>query len=298
VHSLLTLESIQTIPAPANIDPKQLSLSQSGFTVPARERDAQLRKVGVPLFKPKPAPPATASAGLQLGGFEEPSGSGLTPPASPVQGRGTFESSVGPSAKSSRSQPVSMATQLSQVLLLSSSSAWSLTTTPALSLALQVLDSASSSPSLLSEALEPLMMNAATVGEQDDAAVRFVHQKVFLRGLRDARFGGFTSDSPSDPDGESHGPEQAELWALAGGDYRLVLRLFEEMRPILTAYKPGKDDEPVVEEGLAQDWQELWDIDEISACPSPGRPLLVSPRWLTICRLASPLSPHPAEAQL
>ena len=296
MHSLLTLESIQTIPAPANIDPKQVSLSQSGFTVPARERDAQLRKVSVPLFKLEPALRAVVGDSLQLGGFDEPSGSGLTPPASPIQGRSTFESSSRPAASSNRSLPPSTATQLSQVLLLSSSSAWSLTTTPALSLALQVLDSAPSSPSLLLEALGPLMMNAATVGEQDDAAVRFVHQKVFLRGLRDARFGGFTSESTSgDADQETLGPEQAELWALAGGDYRLVLRLFVEMRPILAALVTGKDDVPSVEAGLAEEWQELWDIDEISECAWPGldhKPAA----FLTFSTSAR--SPCPSETQL
>lgn len=233
--------------------------------MPARERDAQLRKVTVPLFRPEVAPSAVISDNLQLDGFDEPSGSGLTPPASPMQGRNAFSSASHLSSTSTGSHPPSSSTQLSQVLLLSSSSAWSLTTTPALSLALRVLDSAPSSSLLLSEALGPLMMNAAKVGEQDDAAVRFVHQKVFLRGLRDARFGGYSSGKSSGPEGIIQGPEQAELWALAGGDYRLVLRLFQEMRPILAALVPGGDDEPAVEVGLSQDWQELWDIDEISA---------------------------------
>lgn len=268
VHSLLTLESLQVIPAPANIDPRQLSLSQTGFSVPARDRDVQLRKVSIPLFRSEAAP-EEAGVVKELGGFDEPSGSGLTPPSSPVQGRPSFNSSARPSSSSYRSLPPSPANQLSQVLLLSSSSVWSLTTTPALTLSLQLLESSPSSPSLLADALGPLLLSAATVGEQDDDAVRFIHQKVFLRGLKDARFGGFAPPEDS-PDGaassSSVGPEQAELWALAGGDYRLVLRLFEDMRPILAAVRPEGSEDPSVEAGLAADWETLRDVEEISAC--------------------------------
>lgn len=93
----------------------------------------------------------------------------------------------------------------------------------------------------------------------------FVHQKVFLKGLKEARFGG----------------EQAEIWEMGGGDVRLVVRLFGELRGVLELEKEdGEGEENAmleveVEEGLKEEWSGFWDVEEMGE--SQRRVFFISP---------------------
>lgn len=252
IHSLLTLETIDLLPPPANIEPRLLSLSLTGFQVPSVERDRQLRQIAIPLL---PVKEKEQEERPNESGFEEPSGSGLTPPSSPTVVKSSFDRSPSGSRKGKHT---STSSQLSQILLLSNTSTHSLTPTPALTLALQAMDKTGSS---VEKALEPLLMSAATQGEQDDEAVRFVHQKVFLRGLRDARFGAVGEGGEAD--GGGGGTDQAQLFILSQADFRLVVRLFQELRVVLEDPEKERVD-AFVEEGLADEWSQLWDVEEIS----------------------------------
>lgn len=84
--------------------------------------------------------------------------------------------------------------------------------------------------------------------------MKFIHQKVFLRGLKEARFGG----------------EQGEIWEFGGGDVRLLVRLFPELNGVLELEKEdgeGGEDailEVEVEEGLKEEWEGFWNVEEIS----------------------------------
>lgn len=253
IHSLLTLETIDLLPPPANIDPRLLSLSLTGFQVPSVERDRQLRQIAIPLLPP--VKEKEQEDRPNESGFEEPSGSGLTPPSSPTVVKSSFDR---PTSGSRKGKHTTTSSQLSQILLLSNTSTHSLTPTPALTLALQAMDKTGSS---VEKALEPLLISAATQGEQDDEAVRFVHQKVFLRGLRDARFGAVGEGGEAD--GGGGGTDQAQLFILSQADFRLVVRLFQELRVVLEdSEKEGG--EVFVEAGLADEWSQLWDVEEIS----------------------------------
>lgn len=85
-------------------------------------------------------------------------------------------------------------------------------------------------------------------------AVKFIHQKVFLRGLKEARFGG----------------EQGEIWEFGGGDVRLLVRLFPELNGVLELEKENGEHEETdvleveVEEGLKEEWEGFWNVEEIS----------------------------------
>jgi hypothetical protein len=285
VHSLDPLELIQTIALPASVEARSLSRSPTGFLVPATERDEHLRKVMVTLLPPKPASPLSPLSPLPLpsststdGSFADPatqhsisslepttlvsfadppSGSGLTPPSSPRRSYNSTRTSSS-SFSYNRSSLPSISSETSHILLTSPSSIHALAPTPPLTLALQSL---SSSSSALSDALAPLLLSAAmsTSGEQDGDAIKFVHQKVFLRALREARFG----------------EEQAEIWDFGGGDVRLLIRLFPELRGVLEleleiggeygAGGGGGDElEVETEEGLRGEWEHLWNIEDIS----------------------------------
>jgi hypothetical protein len=282
VHSLDPLELIQTIALPASVEARSLSRSPTGFLVPATERDEHLRKVMVTLLPPKPASPLSPlplpSSTSTDGSFADPatqhsisslepttlvsfadppSGSGLTPPSSPRRSYNSTRTSSS-SFSYNRSSLPSISSETSHILLTSPSSIHALAPTPPLTLALQSL---SSSSSALSDALAPLLLSAAmsTSGEQDGDAIKFVHQKVFLRALREARFG----------------EEQAEIWDFGGGDVRLLIRLFPELRGVLEleleiggeygAGGGGGDElEVETEEGLRGEWEHLWNIEDIS----------------------------------
>lgn len=255
---------------PPGTDARTLARAPSGFQVPASERDALLTKVLIPLLPPPALPPSPpevivdaeatprpTNEALVTSSFDPPSGSGLTPPSSPRRSYNSNRTS-GSSfsfAQSSLNDGGERSFQLSHILLVSPSSTHSLTPIAPVSLAIRSL---SSSPSALSDALAPLVLAASVSGEQDVAALRFIHQKVFLRALKEARFGA----------------EQGEIWAFSGGDVRLLVRLFAELREVLelernkseAAEEWRKQDrlEVEVEEGLKEEWEGLWDLEEIS----------------------------------
>lgn len=199
---------------------------------------------------PTDPPETTISASL-----DPPSGSGLTPPASPRQSYNSTRTSSSSFDFRLASDTSPASSQLSHILVLSPSSIFAVTPTPPLTLALQAL---SSNASALSDALAPLLLSASVQedGAQDEEAVKFVHQKVFLRGLKEARFN----------------DEQGEIWSFAGGDVRLLVRLFPELRGVLEIDRDetgAAADVPVVveievEEGLREEWDGFWDIEDIS----------------------------------
>ncbi|KAL7416423.1 hypothetical protein BDY24DRAFT_233923 [Mrakia frigida] len=285
IHSLLTLDVLQLIHLPPSLEARSLFRSPTGFVVPSPERDALLHKVLVPLLRPRqpdsfplpdslPTSPSVSTNNLNntseantvpTAFIDPPSGSGLTPPSSPRRSYNstrTSSSSFSYNASTSSSPPSNpSSSQRSNVLILSPSSIHALTPTPPLTLALQALSSSSSAnasssgDSTLSNALAPLLLAASISedGAQDVEAVKFVHQKVFLKGLKEARFGG----------------EQADIWEMGGGDVRLVVRLFGELRAVLELEKEGGEGEEnamlevEVEEGLKEEWSGFWDVEEM-----------------------------------
>ncbi|CED83238.1 Vacuolar assembly/sorting proteins VPS39/VAM6/VPS3 [Phaffia rhodozyma] len=324
VHSLISLELIQTIPLPPNMDARVLTKSPQGFNVPSTERDTLLRKMPIPLLQSGPPSNLTKASSnksssdaganddveeddketdsnvfpTEINHFDPPSGSGLTPPSSPPAqpaGRSSFQHSTRSSVSSYYNPGLSSTPQLSNVFVLSSTSIYALTPTPPLLAALDTLTSSAivgsgdirKSGGGLTEALTPLLMDASfrEGGQQDIEAVQFIHHKVFLKGLREARFGRVgesdakikedpTGDAEADDDqsqpenrpkvdvakdGEGEG-EQAEMWLFGGGDVRLIIRLFADLRRVLERENIG---DVWVEDGLVEEWEKLWDIEEI-----------------------------------
>ncbi|KAG9013429.1 hypothetical protein FRB90_006050 [Tulasnella sp. 427] len=209
IHSIVTLSIVAVLSCPTTLQPCLLSSSNGGYLVPSLQRNSAIKPAVIPLLNPPPSTPTKSRS--RDNPTSPPSGSGLTPPSTPVPQPSLKRSVSGRSTKSISEASYSR----SGTLVAGLRGMHSLLPSTLGSQIDSLLESnrMQDAVDLLSQVREKLEKSTGVVDEGEIREVLLIHQRIAFRYLFATSF-----------------EDAGKHFLLGKTDPRLLVRLFPELR--------------------------------------------------------------------